>query len=302
MAVEDDEGGPASGLLKDLERVCDPIDVVGVGDAQHVPPVGQEPGGDILGEREVGAALDGDVVVVEDPAEVIEAQVAGERCRLGADAFHQAAVAADGVDVVVEHLEAWFVVAIGEPPLGDGHADAGRDALAQRAGSRLHTRDQSVLRMPGSLASKLTEVADVVERDRRLAEPLVVRIHGSRSREVQHRPQQHRGMAIRQHEAIAIGPDRILGIEVHDAIPEGVDQGRERHRRSRMSRVGRLDCIHRQRPNGVDGELGHLRVGDGGCGHRDAFRRSGAYVARSPRNDVGRVHTPYREPKSRKPS
>ena len=96
-AVEDDERGPALGLLKDPERVLDAIDVVGVADAQHVPPVGQEAGRDVLGERQVGAPLDGDVVVVEDPTEVIQAQVAGERCRLGADAFHQAAVAADRV-------------------------------------------------------------------------------------------------------------------------------------------------------------------------------------------------------------
>ena len=32
-------------------------------------------------------------------------------------------------------------------------------------------------------------------------------------------------MAVREHEAIAIGPDRILRIEAHDPIPQRVDQG-----------------------------------------------------------------------------
>ncbi len=259
-AVEDDERGPALGLLKDPERVLDAIDVVGVAHAQHVPPVGQEPARDVLGEREVGAPFDGDVVVVEDPTEVVQAEVAGERCRFGADAFHQAAVAADRVDVVVEHLEARAVVAVGEPPLADRHADAGRDALAQRAAGRLHTGHQAVFGMPGRLAAKLTEPADVVERDRRIAQPLVLGIHGPRPGEVEQRPEQHRGVAVREHEAVAVGPDRVMRVEAHDAIPEGVDERRERHRRSGVPGVGRLDRIHRQRPNGVDGELIHLRV------------------------------------------
>ena len=233
-AVEDDEGRPALGLLEDLEGVLDAIDVVGVADAQHVPPVGDEPGRDVLGERQVRAAFDRDVVVVEDPAEVIEAKVTRERRRFGADAFHQAAVAAHGVDVVVEQLEARTVVAIGEPALGDGHADAGGDALAERPGGRLDARHHPVFRMPGGLAAELTEMADVVERDRRIAEALVVGIHRPRSGEVQHRPEQHRGVPVREDEAVAIGPDRIMRIEAHDAIPKRVDQRRERHRRPRV--------------------------------------------------------------------
>ena len=56
-AVEDDERRPALGLPEDREGVLDAIDVVGVADAQHVPAVGQEPGRDVLGERQVRAAL-----------------------------------------------------------------------------------------------------------------------------------------------------------------------------------------------------------------------------------------------------
>ena len=73
-AVEDEERRPALGLLEDPEGMLDALEVVGIADAQHVPAVGQEPGRDVLGERQVGAAFDGDVVVVEDPAQVIEAR------------------------------------------------------------------------------------------------------------------------------------------------------------------------------------------------------------------------------------
>ena len=141
-------------------------------------PIAEEARRDILGEGDAGVALDGDVVVVVDPAEVVEAEMAGERGRLRADAFHQAAVAADRVDVVVEDLEAGLVVAAGEPLARDRHADAGGDALPQRTGRRLDARHPVIFRMPRRLAVELAEVADVVERDRRLAQALVLGIHG----------------------------------------------------------------------------------------------------------------------------
>src|SRR5581483_2182451 len=117
-----------------------------------------------------GIALDRDVIVVVDPAEVREPEVPGERRGLLRDALHQAAVAADRVDVVAEDLEAGPVVGRGEPVPGDRHADAGGDALPERAGRRLDARGEVVLGMPRALAVDLAEAADVVERDGRLAE------------------------------------------------------------------------------------------------------------------------------------
>ena len=122
--------------------------------------------------------------------------MAGERRRFRPDAFHQAAVAAHRVDVVVEDVEAGLVVARGEPSLRDRHADAGGDALPERAGGGLHARHEVVLGMPGRLAIELPEPADVIERHRRLSHLLVVRIHGLCLSQVKHRPQQHRCMAV----------------------------------------------------------------------------------------------------------
>ena len=207
--------------------------------------------------------FDGDVVVVVDPAEIVEAQVAGQRRRLRRDALHHAAVAADGVDVVVEDLEARPVVAVGEPLLADGHADAGGDALPERAGRGLDARDPVVLGVSGRLAVELAEVADVVEGHRRLPQALVVGIHRLRPGEVEHGPEQHRGVAVGEHEPIAVGPDRVLRIEAHHAIPDRVDQRRQRHRRARVSGLGLLDRVDREGADGVDRQLNHLLVGHG---------------------------------------
>ena len=63
--------------------------------------------------------------------------MAGERGGFVGDALHQVAVAAKGVDVVVEQIEAGPIEMGGEPALGDRHADAVAAALAERAGRGL---------------------------------------------------------------------------------------------------------------------------------------------------------------------
>ena len=93
-------------LERPRRRVAIRSSVVGVADAGDVPAVAHEARGDVVAEGEVGVAVDRDVVVVVDPAEVGELEVAGERGGLVGDALHQAAVAADRVDVEVEELEA----------------------------------------------------------------------------------------------------------------------------------------------------------------------------------------------------
>ena len=228
---------------------------------QHVPMIAHEAGRDVLAEGEAGVAFDRDMVVVVDPAEVVERQMSGERGRLRADALHQAAVAADRIDVIVEDVELRLVVAAGEPFLGDRHADAGGDALAQRPGGGFDARDPMVFRMPRRLAVDLAKAADLVERDRRLAEPLIVGVHRLRLRQIQHRPDQHRGVAVRQHETIAIGPDRILRVEAHDPVPDRVDERRQRHRRAGMTGFRLLDGVDRERADRVDRQEVEVLVG-----------------------------------------
>ena len=111
---------------------------------------------------------------------------------------------------------------------------------------------------PAALRVELAEVLDVVELHRQLAERLVVGVDRLHAREVQQRVEQHRGVARGQHEAVAVGPDRVLGVEAQEPLPELVGDRRHRHRRARVARVRRLDRIDRQRSDRVDAQLVEL--------------------------------------------
>src|SRR5512133_971986 len=87
----------------------------------------------VVAEREGGRTLNGDLVVVVDPAQVVEPQVPGEGGGLLGDTFHHASVAAQRIDVVVEQLETGTVEGFRLPLAGHCHADARRQARPQRA-------------------------------------------------------------------------------------------------------------------------------------------------------------------------
>src|SRR6516164_1292975 len=188
VAVEHDKGRPAGRLLEYAERAFNAIDIIGVSDAQYIPTVGEEPRSDIFREGNAGVALNGDVVVVPDPAETIEPEVSRKRCGLRCHAFHHAAVAADRVDVVVKDVVSRLVIAGGQPLLRDCHTYTRGHTLSQRTRRRLDTRDPVIFGMPRSFAGELPEAADVVERYGWLSEPLVIGIYGLYSGEVQDRP------------------------------------------------------------------------------------------------------------------
>ena len=90
---------------------------------------------DRIGQRQ--RAVDGDAVVVEQHDQLVELEVAGERDRLLADAFHQVAVGGEHVGAVIDDLAAEHG---GEMPLGDRHADRVGEALAERPGRGLDAR------------------------------------------------------------------------------------------------------------------------------------------------------------------
>jgi len=229
--------------------------IVGVGDVLHRPAVASEPGRHVLGERQTGGALDGDLVVVVDPAQVGQLQVPGQRGGLGTDALHQAAVAAQRVDVVVEQFVAGPVEGSGLPESGNGHPDAGGDPGAQRTGRAFDARGPAVLRVAGALGVQLPKAAQVLQRDRRLADDLVVRVDRLHPGQMQHRIQQRRRVPDRQHEPIPVGPHRQLRVEPQVVLPQPVGHRGQRHRRAGMPRIGRLHRIHRQRANRIDGQL-----------------------------------------------
>src|SRR4029453_8435825 len=79
VAVDDHQGRTVGGSLEGGDGTLEQVEIVGVADAHHVPAVRQEPAGDVVAEGQLRVALDRDVVVVVDPAQVGDAQVAGRR-------------------------------------------------------------------------------------------------------------------------------------------------------------------------------------------------------------------------------
>ena len=166
----------------------------------------------------------------------------GERRRLVTDALHEVAVTADPEDVVVAQLGA---EARAEVLLVDRHADGVRKALPQRAGRDLDALRVPVLRVPRCARAELPELTDVVELE-------------TVTGEVEHRVEQHRRVARREHETVPIGPVGIGRVVFHDARPEHVRERRQGHRRPRVTGIGLLHGIHREPTNHVDRALVEL--------------------------------------------
>src|SRR6476660_10626110 len=196
MAVQNDECRPALRLLENFERLFDSVNVIGIADAQDVPAVSEKARGHVFGECNIRVPFDADVIVVPDPAENIQTEVTGERGSFGSNAFHHATVTANGVDVVVENLKTWFVVSVGEPFLGDGHTDAGRDTLSERACGGFHSRHPMIFRVAGRFAVELAKPANIVQRDRWLSEIFIVGVYRLDAGEVKDGPEQHGSVAI----------------------------------------------------------------------------------------------------------
>jgi hypothetical protein len=57
-----------------------------------------------------------------------------------------------------------------------------------------------------------------------------------------------------------VWPDRILRIKIHRAIPDRINQRRERHGRAGVAGLRRLDRINRKGTDSVDGQLFHFFI------------------------------------------
>src|ERR1051325_9879440 len=117
-----------------------------------------------------------------------------------------------------------------------------------------------ILGVPWSFAVELPEMTDVFEGNRWMTEAFVFSVDRLCAREMEHRPEQHRSVAVREHEPVAVGPDRVLRIEAHDAIPNCVNQRRQGHRCAGVPGFSLLDRIHRERADSIDRQLNHVFV------------------------------------------
>ncbi len=221
----------------------------------HVPAIGLEALRRVVGEPAFDVAVDGNAVVVPEGGQLAQAPGAGQRAGLVRDAFHQAAVAEEGVGAVIDDLVAGFVEFRGQKFLGHGHADGVGDALAERTGGGLDAGGVAVFGMARCLAVQLAELLQVVDRQ-------IV------AGQMQQGINQHRAVAVGQHEAVAVGPFRIGRIVAQVAVPQHLGDFRHAHGRARMAGIGLLHPVHGKGANGV-GKLGAHGRGCG-CGSRSS--------------------------------
>jgi len=138
--------------------------------------------------------------------------------------------------------------------------------------------------MAGALAIELAEALDVLQLDRELAQGLVLGVDRFRARKMQQRVEQHRGVTGRQNEPVTVRPDRILGIEAQEFLPQRIGHRRHRHRRAGVARTGLLDSVDRQRPYGVDAELVERDAVLFRCTIHDALSRTHRLASTTERN------------------
>ena len=98
--------------------------------ANHVPAVGFETLGRVVGKPGGHLAVNRDAVVVVQGDEFIQLPGTSERARFVADAFHQAAVAHEDEGVVIDHMMTVAVELRGQQFFCQCHAHRIGDALA----------------------------------------------------------------------------------------------------------------------------------------------------------------------------
>ena len=225
-------------------------EIVAVGHFQHLPVVGGETGGHVLGKGQLGAALDGDAIVVIEIDEPPQAQGAGQGGGLGSHPLHQVAVRDDGIDVMIHHWQIGPIEAAGQEALGHGHAHSHGESLAQRTGGGLHARAEAVFGMARRDAAPLAEVPELLQGQ-------VIAV------EMQEGVEQGRAVSGREDEAVASGPGGVGRIEAQKAAEEHMGHGSHTQGHAGMTRVGRLHHIHRQHADGVYAKLVYLFPGLG---------------------------------------
>jgi hypothetical protein len=183
----------------------------------------------------------------------------GERGRLVGRAFHHVAITGDEERAVIHRPVAAGVEHRRQVGLGHREPDGVADPLAQRAGGDLDSRGDPVLGVSRRPAVPLAELLDVFQRE-------IV------AGEIQRAVQQHRGVARREHEAVAVHPEGVGRIVTQVTGEQQVGQRRQRHGGAGMSRLRLLHRIHREGADGIYAELVE-RLGwgsDAGC-HGEPF-------------------------------
>jgi len=200
-----------------FDRDADRFGVVTVDVRHDVPAVRLEALRRVVREPALHLAVDRDAVVVVEADQLAEPLRARERARLVRDAFHQAAVAAEEIGVVVDDGRVRAIEVRREEALRERHPDRIRDALAERPRGRLDADVDLALGMARAARAELAKMLDLVD-------PELV------AREIRNGIEQHRAVAVREHEPVAVVPMRLGRREAQVIAPENLGDVGHAHR------------------------------------------------------------------------
>src|SRR5260370_30423314 len=103
-------------------------------------------------------------------------------------------------------------------------------------------------------AVNLPEALDLFHRQGEIARSLADCVGCAHARKVQRCREQHRRMACREYETIAIWPRGIHGVVAEEALPQTVDHGRKTHGGTGTARICLLHGVDCESADGVDAQ------------------------------------------------
>ena len=242
VGLRDHERRLAFHLHGAAEHAVDGVEVVTVA-LEHLPAIRLETLARIIGEGEVGRALDGDVVGVVDEAEPVELEAAGEGACLVGNALLHVAVAAEAPGAVIRDWKSLFVPAGGVHALGDRHAHGHCHALAERTRGHLDAGAESALGMACAARPHLAEGLELVE------------LEVASAAQMQQGIDERRSVAAGEHEAVAVGPRWVLRVELEKLEPKGRGNVGKTQRNAWVSACGLLHHVGRETADGVGDKL-----------------------------------------------
>ena len=178
-------------------------------------------------------------IVVVQHDQLAQRQRSGQRACLVRNAFHQIAVAAQHVRVVIHNLIAGLVVDGAKMLLRDRHSHSHRQSLPQRTRRHFHAIRVAVFGMPRRARVPLPESLQIFDR---------YLVAGKKKRAIQ----QRRGVPIRQHKPVAVRPFRIRRIVLHDLVKQQIGNGGAAQRRAGMTAIRLLHLIDGEQTQGIN--------------------------------------------------
>ena len=216
----------------------DGIDIVTIDAADNIPAIGFKTLRRIVGKPADDIAIDGNAVIVVKGYQLGQFPDPGQRAHLMRNAFHHAAVAHEGIAVVIDNRETLTIELGRQQLLGQRKANGVTDALPKWPRRRLDAGRMAVFWVTGGLAAQLAEFLELIEWQ-------IV------TGEVEQRVEQHRTVTVGKYETVAVSPFRIGRVVLEMPVPQGDGHFSHPHRCARVAGICRLHTIHGQHADSV---------------------------------------------------